>query len=37
MLFGGGRFLCPRCHGLHYRSQNDSAWSRATTRAQKIR
>jgi hypothetical protein len=26
-----------RCHGLHYQSQQESAWSRATSRAQKIR
>jgi hypothetical protein len=37
VLFGGGRFLCRSCHGLQYKSQYESAWSRATSRAQKIR
>jgi hypothetical protein len=37
VLFGGGRFLCRSCHGLQYQSQHESAWSRATSRAQKLR
>ena len=37
VLFGGGRFLCRRCHGLQYKSQYEFGWSRATSRAQKIR
>jgi hypothetical protein len=37
VLFGGGRFLCRSCHGLQYQSQCESAWSRATSRAQKLR
>jgi hypothetical protein len=37
VLFGGGQFLCRRCHGLRYQSQHESAWSRTTSRAQKIR
>jgi hypothetical protein len=37
VLFGGGRFLCRSCRGLRYQSQNESAWSRATSRAQKLR
>ena len=37
MLFGGGRFLCRSCHGLQYKSQYESGWSRAISRAQKLR
>jgi hypothetical protein len=37
VLFGGGRFLCRSCHGLQYQSQYESTWSRATSRAQKLR
>jgi hypothetical protein len=37
VLFGGGRFLCRSCHGLQYKSQYESAWSRAIGRAQKLR
>ena len=37
VLFGGGRFLCRTCHGLRYKSQYESAWSRAVSRVQKLR
>ena len=37
VLFGGGRFLCRRCHGLQYKSQYECAWSRANSRAHKLR
>jgi hypothetical protein len=37
VLFGGDRFLCRSCHGLKYKSQYESSWSRATSRAQKLR
>lgn len=37
ILYGGGLFLCRRCHNLNYESQHERAWERGLRRYRDIR